>query len=318
MEKIHLQCSSGNARADATAEAVIRIYESAFPRQIAGYYLEGSYADQTNLATSDLDIVLVLRQPIAEQQTLETVRQLWDEQPHQETLEVDLIIISEQELQRGVSPTLKIGSTFLYGEDICRSYPLLPIEEWTRKRMHAAYWLMIEVYQRTRPVTFPLAYPEADDEFYGYTKRLFTLPDGTIMPCTRNIVRTTGWAATALLAYQRGQYVVRKRDCARLYRETIGDEWALLLDSINVFCREKWQYLLPAGATERQHLQAICQQILRFEQHFLNIYRLYLLEQLRSTSQEHVQHALWTQQQIPLVDEQVALARRAASIEQTT
>jgi hypothetical protein len=104
-----------------------------------------------------------------------------------------------------VRPNAKLGGRLLYGQDVCRLYPLLPIEAWARERMHAAYWLLINVYHRPTPVHFPLTFPSPSDEFYGYTNRTFRLPDGREVPCTRNLVRTTGWDATALLALQAGQ-----------------------------------------------------------------------------------------------------------------
>ncbi|HET8912479.1 MAG TPA: hypothetical protein VFN23_13490, partial [Ktedonobacteraceae bacterium] len=84
-----------------------------------------------------------------------------------------------------------------------------------------------------------------------------------------------------------------------------GDEWAPLLEEIAAICRDEWQYLLPTTHHARKHLRSICERTLHFEQHFLNLYRLFLLEQLRSTEQESVRSAKWVQEQLPLADAEI-------------
>lgn len=55
----------------------------------------------------------------------------------------------------------------------------------------------------------------------------------------------------------------------------------------------------------------MCERTLRFEQHFLTLYKPYLLEQLRSTEQEHARFALWLQKQLPLDDTEVIATLQA-------
>ncbi len=303
-DDIRLQGTSGHARIDALIREVVRVYEETFPGQIAAYYVEGSYADQTSLPTSDIDLVIIFRDPFGDAEARTRAEQLWTGSPGGDP-EVDITIIDEESLRAGVPPNLKLGSQLIYGQDVCVLYPLLPIETWARERMHAAYWLLVNVYQRPVPVQSPLTFPAPSEEFYGYTNRTLHLPDGQEVPCTRNLVRTTGWAATALLAFQAREYVGRKRDCARLYRDSIGGEWASLLEEIAVVCRDEWQYLIPTAERARMRLRSTCERTLQFEQHFLVLYRSFLLEQLRSTDQEAVRFARWVQGQVPLDDREV-------------
>ncbi len=142
--------------------------------------------------------------------------------------------------------------------------------------MQAAHWLICNVYKRASSLDTSLPFPDPLDEFYGYTNRTVRLPDGKAVPCTRNLARTTGWAATALLAFQANQYVVRKRDCAQMYRAYIDDERASLLENIATYCRDEWQYLIPTTDYGRKHLREICEQTLGFERHFLTRYTNYL------------------------------------------
>lgn len=312
MEEISLQHSLGDAQIDAVVGEVIRVYEGAFPGQIAGYYVEGSYADRTQLATSDIDLVLVFRQPFAHEEERKAAEQAWDRHNQGSTLEVDLVLTNEQKLRDGVNPNVKMGSLFVYGEDVCHRYPIVPIESWTSERMHASYWLLVNVYQRPKPVQLMLDFPDPVDEFYGYTNRTIHLPDGREVPCTRNLVRTTGWAATALLALQARQYAAKKRACVQLYREHIGDEWTSLLEEIETFCRDTWQYLIPDEPAAREHLRAICAHTLLFERHFLVLYKDYLLRQFHTTNQEQLDRAFWVQNHSPLADEEVVAALQMA------
>src|SRR5260370_12662082 len=190
---------------------------------------------------------------------------------HVGTPEVDVLIVDEGSLRGGVHPSVKLGGRLIYGQDVCRLYPLLLIEAWARERMHAAYWLLVSVYQRPTPVHLPLTFPSPSEEFYGYTNRTIRLPDGQEVPCTRNLVRTTGWAATALLALQAGQYAGRKRDCARLYRDHIGDEWSSLLKEIAISCRDERQDLIPTTSHARNLPRSFCEPPLRFAQPFLSL-----------------------------------------------
>lgn len=304
MKEIPLHGSLGHPLMDAVVQEVIQAYEAAFPGQIAAYYIEGSYADHTQLSTSDLDLVIVFRTRFADAEVQSRAGRIWTSH-HLGTPEVDITVVEEDSLQGGVPPTLKLGGRLLYGQDICRRYPLLPIAAWTRERMHAAYWLLIKVYHRPTPAHLPLTFPAPLDEFYGYTNRTLRLPDGREVPCTRNLVRTTGWAATALLALQAGQYVGRKRDCVRLYREQIGDEWSSLLEELALACRDEWQYLIPTASPARKRLRELCERTLRFEQHFFTCYKSYLLEQLRAPEHEHIRFAMSLQEQLPLDDAEI-------------
>ncbi len=304
MKDILLQGTLGHSQIDSVVQEVIQVYEDTFPGQIAAYYVEGSYADQTSLSTSDLDLVIIFRDRFADADARSIAERTWTN-TQVGTPEVDISIIDEDSLREGVRPNVKLGGRLIYGQDVCRLYPLLPIDAWARERMHMAYWLLVNVYQRPTPVHLPLTFPSPSDEFYGYTNRTLRLPDGQEVPCTRNLVRTTGWAATALLALQAGQYVGRKRDCARLYRAHIGDEWSSLLEEIAISCRDEWQYLIPTASHARKLLRLLCERTLRFEQHFLSLYKLYLLEQLHSTEPEHARFAMWIQEHLPLADAEV-------------
>lgn len=279
MTVVALLQSTGHVQADRAVQALVKRFESLFPQRVVGYFVEGSYADQTAIATSDLDLTLVFRDqfvtPEERQQAQEAVtacRQL-------NTLELDITLVEEGELRRGADPMFTLGARLLYGQEIRNTIPLIPIELWARQRMHAAYWLMIHVFNRPQPVVAPLTFPDAHDPFYGYANRVMHLADGSVIPTTRNLIRVTGWIATARLAYEAQHYVVRKRDCVPAYRSLINDEWTPLIAQIDARCRSAWGYRIPSTSDEQAELRAILCDTLFFENHFLSCYRHFLLTQ---------------------------------------
>jgi hypothetical protein len=171
--------------------------------------------------------------------------------------------------------------------------------------MHAACWLLAHVYERPLPLALEVDFPDPADEFYGYLNRQVTLPTGEQAPCTRNLIRTTGWIASALLARQAGIYVGRKRDVTRLYRQHLGDEWADYLDALHQECLEAWHYLIPEAPAERARLRALSRRARDFERFFLASYRAFVLEELHSADPAARAEALRMLRMTPLRDAEI-------------
>ncbi len=296
---------TGDTRVDHVLhEAMVRL-EAAFPQRIRACYIEGSYANGRALPTSDLDLTIVFCERFKSQAEREQAQHLCSEYAAQVGVELDAEIVDEVSLQAGVYPQFKLESQLFYGVDIRAHCPLISMERWTRERMHAAYWLMIHVFNRPAIAHPPLPAPDPSDRFLGYTNRTVRRLDGSNVPSTRNLIRTTGWAATALIALQAGHYVTSKRNCHMLYRNCIDDGWAGLLDDLYSWCRSAWQYLIPQSAEDQQRLQAICQWALAFENHFLAHYKDFLLTQLQDPDEEAPRAALRVMSQIPFNDVQI-------------
>jgi hypothetical protein len=312
---IQLITSSGSQPADAALCGLIGIFELRFPGRIRAFYAEGSYADRTAIATSDIDLVLIFKDRFADEDEAGAARQLGAYCANLSAFELDLDIIDEQQLRRSAFPTLKLASVLLYGEDIRDQLVLPTIGEWTRDRMHAAYWLIVQVFNRPPLVRYPLGYPQPDEAFLGYDQRLMRLPDGAHVRCTRDLVRVTGWAATALIALQIGTYVVRKRDCHMRYHELIGDQWSELLRAIYMRCKHEWGYRIPAAPADQRALQDMCMRTLEFENHFLRLFKPFVLGELYGDDAEAKRAAVWLLGQIPYEDDQIerALQEKNAS-----
>jgi hypothetical protein len=311
IEAITLLLSSGQERVDQALQTAIRHFETTFPGRVSGYYVEGSYATGTGIATSDLDLSIVFRGHFADEAERASARAMVEQCASESPVEFDASVLDEASLCKGASPQFKLGSTLVYGEDIRDQIPLIPIEVWTRDRMHAAYWLMVNIFNRPKVLRLPLGFPNPNDEWRGYASRKVRLPDGTEVPSTRNLIRSTGWAATALLALHAKRYITSKRECHMIYRAVINDEWATLFEDMYLYCREHWQYLLPQTEEGRQRLRTMCERTLAFENHFLGVYKNYLLAQISSADEASITHALWVLGQITFDDAEVQNAVRA-------
>ncbi len=306
METVHLLNTTCNEQVDNLLRDVIGIFERAFPERIRGYYIEGSYADVSSVATSDIDMIVVFKSHFSDDEEKRQVQQVNEACRLLSSVEFDAEIIDEERLKRGIWPTFKMGSMLIYGEDIRASLPLVSLEEWTRDRMHSSYWRVVKLFHRPAVVVCPLYYPDPDDTFFGYIKRTVRLPNETEVPSTKDLMRMVGWAATAMIAYKAKKYVARKRDCYLLYREYADDAYgAQLLADIYAQCRGKWGYLIPEDAEERDALRDICARTLAFENYFLSVYKNFLLSELFGANEEGKKHALWMLGEIEYRDEDI-------------
>ena len=302
--------SLGDTRVDGAVSAIVGTYEAAFPGRLRACYVEGSFGDGTGLVTSDLDLTLVFRGTFADADEKAQAESFCAAYAASSIVELDASVCDEAELRLGIPPQLKYGARLVYGEECRDRAPVIPIEQWTRDRMHTSYWRVVSLFGRPHVVHLPLEFPDPSAEFLGYTRRTLRLHSDVEVPCTRDLIRHTGWAATALIAWKAGRYVARKRDCHRMYRELIGGEHAALLEEIYEYCRQQWQYLIPEAPTDRRRLRSICERTLAFENAFLADYRTYLLSELHGTDNAGRREALAVLALLPLVDIDIVAAVR--------
>lgn len=267
--------------AEPAAQCVIAAFQRQFPGRIRAAYILGSHADQTATPTSDLDLTLIFAGEFASQEERAEAQRLVRVCAENPPIELDIEIEDEVALAGGLSPNLKFASALIFGDDIRDQFPLVPLKEWTRDRMHSSWWRVARLFARPSPLGLLLDYPEPSAEFLGYTRRTLRLADGREVPCTRDLIRLTGWAATGLLALDCGVYVPSKREAHILYATHIGDEWAHLINDVYALCRTRWNYLIPVETSERAQLRALCEQTSRFERHFVARYLPFLLSELR-------------------------------------
>lgn len=291
MRHVTLPTPLGNERVDLVLQAVIAIYEAAFPDQILGYYVDGSYADQTSVSGSDIDLTIVLDEGAAHD-VPDRIQQIASRCSALAKVEIDVGSSRPVDFAPGLPPQLKFGSVLLLGTDVRDRFPVMPMDAWTRDRMHTSYWRIASLFGRPKIVRRPLDYPDPRGEFYGYDARTIPFGGAQAVPSTRDLVRSVGWAATALVALRAGRYVTRKRDSHLAYRDVVGDGWTEWLDELMNACRQRWQYRVPETSADRQSLRRLCARTLAFERHYLVIYRRYLIGELRSADVERQLAAL--------------------------
>ena len=112
-------------------------------------------------------------------------------------------------------------------------------------------------------------------------------------------------ALCEVIACKADRYVARKSDCHKIYQQCFQDEWGSLLQDIYEQCRGRWNYLIPVDREERKLLRSICERTLAFENHFLSIYKKFLLSELRYGDEQVLLHTLWVLSQIVLQDRDV-------------
>ena len=275
MENISLLNSTDNQRVDNILRGVIGIFETIFSDRIRGYYLVGSYADGTAVSTSDIDMKILFKNRFRDnterkksQQICEYCFGLISPIAGDVTARDEETAFSSSTLQLRI----KAGSLLIYGEDIRNQISLPPLDQHIRDVMFRAYVFCFT--DRLRPNlkarVYPLDYPDPADEFYGYTYK-----NGTTV-----FASVVGAGATAIVASRARKYVFTKNDSLKLYKKYINDEWTTLLEAVFGTIRKQWEYQIPESKAERQQLRAICRQALAFENHFLIIYRDFLLTEL--------------------------------------
>jgi hypothetical protein len=85
---------------------------------------------------------------------------------------------------------------------------------------------------------------------------------------------------------------VRKRDCHLRYRELIGDQWSDLLQAIYTRCKHEWGYRIPDSLADQSVLRDLCARTLEFENHFLRVFKQFVLGELRGAEAEARQDAI--------------------------
>jgi hypothetical protein len=258
---------TGDERIDTILRGLVGIWEMVFPGRIRAYYLTGSYSDGSALPSSDIDISVVFRGDFAHEQEEAAGDELAGYCAQVCPVELDMVPLREEMQFPLRAAGIKLASQLLYGEDVRDRMLLPPLTDFVRHAMDLTSRLIRSLHQAGDVLPFPLDYPDPDGSFYGYDRG-----DGAEL---KDLVTAMGLAATAILAFKAGQYAGGKRDCLRLYRACINDEWTGFLEELYERGRNEWGYQVPENQGDRERLRRLCEQALGFENHFLSLYREY-------------------------------------------
>jgi len=259
----------GDAQVDDILHGLVGIYEAVFPDRIRAYYLTGSHVDRTTIALSDLDLLVLFKEPFAPPdqataQRLNLVLYLSRLCP----LRLDVPARSETVLSPGEGVTLLRAARLVYGEDIRDRVALPDHHEYVQWADDAARAFCARLHDVTSLVD-PLDYPDPAGEFFGYDRvRIPAWYPPSTTQGIKELVTAVGRMATALVALQTDCYIATKAEAFRLYRECLHDEWTLYLDTLYAKGKGEWEYCVPEDTEARQILYDLCQQTRGFANHF--------------------------------------------------
>jgi predicted nucleotidyltransferase len=265
-----LRETTGDSKADEIIAEVVSSFRSALADDVRGFYVAGSYAEGTPLPSSDIDLVVVLRQ----NSQADLARRVAEECIARSTLRLDLVALTADELKDAfvaLIPSFKTATLLVDGEDMRDELLLPPLAAYAAAWADRARRFMSRIRRAAFETVQPsLGYPDPTGEFFGYDRATIAewYPPGTTRS-TKELVAIVGSAATSLVALRGGAYVPTRGSCAPLYAEHIGDEWTGLVNEVHAFCRERLRYGVPEMPDERLRLRALCAKVLGFERHAL-------------------------------------------------
>jgi predicted nucleotidyltransferase len=270
--------ATGLAPIDAILSHVAQQVKLELGDRLSGCYLVGSYAVGEAVATSDLDFLVICRGNASSSEK-QKISEIQVECQCFSSLEIELKLLSETQLLSVGSVRFQMDSLLLAGEDIRAIVPQKPVSEHIRDSLYAQFHLFARVRPHLQRLIVPLTYPDSEGQFYGYDRRQLKTADGTIHPGIKDLALIVYGAAYSLTLLEANRYAGtgRKSEIALHYREQIGDQWTPLIEAIDQQCRKQWAYLIPTSPGQQQQLRILCEQALRFENHFLNEYKAYLL-----------------------------------------
>jgi len=276
MEPLALCATTGDQRADTLLQGTIGVVETCFPGRIRGYYLVGSYANGSAVASSDLDIVVVFKHAF-EGDEQARCRHLTHHCSLISPIRLDLAPRCEAELFQTGSVSLKLASQLLYGEDIRAVVPIEPLDEYLPQVLFGFFFYTALLRGEPEHLMYPLDYPDSHAPFYGYERWGLFLADQLAVGL-RTLVNSMTLAATFLVGVHAARHVGSKRDAIEAYKVTIADSWTGLLQDVYSMCKQRWAYRVPETPADQADLRQLCQRILGFENYILDQCRGYILQ----------------------------------------
>jgi hypothetical protein len=277
---ISLLRSTGSSRIDEIVCSFIAALEAALPGRVRGISLSGSVANGTSVSGSDVDGLLVFKGALADEEA-ERFSQVARDCSRAAGVLLDFLPRGEDALiAQGELPAKRASRTLIYGEEPVNPIPPMSVETYTHLMMRGSFLCLQHVHGSTQTLRYPLDYPDPEGEFFGYERRGFRDLDGWRLPGTKALVNGLTLAASTIVGIRTGHGVVSRRESVTAYRERIGDQWTGLLEEIYDQCRTRWGYLVPEDAADRARLRRLCEQVLPFENHYLQVCREHLTRQL--------------------------------------
>lgn len=311
---------TGDRGVDRIIEGVVGIFGQAFPGRIRAVYLRGSHASGSSTAGSDIDLFVVFEDGFGDRDEHEAAQAVCRHCALLTSVMLEIIPLSEEQLhderQLAIALALKLGTRLVSGTDIRPELPELDSTRYVRSVVHTPCYSYIfpEKRRQAGVLSYPLEHLEAEGPFFGYDQWLMPGPDGVEVPSTKLLVASVGWTATALIALRTRKYVSDKANCVELYQSDVADEWTELVVDVHEHCRNRWRYRVPDSVADRRTLRELCARALPFQNHYLERYRGYQLDELRSGDPDRQRLAARRLQVVVFPDDEVRAALQAAGV----
>lgn len=286
-----LYASTGNLQVDNILRGTIVILETLLPGRIRSCYLHGSFADNTGIETSDIDLFLVPKGSFSSEER-EKIQRLMQASALISPYMAEMIPVDETMLLEQGHFRIKAASRLLWGDDLQARIPEQTLDQYLRMYARFPFIYIVQMLRNHQGPVASLAYPQATGEFYGYDQQI--LPPGNEQRHNiKKLVTSVCWMATVLVAWDAGRTVEGKCASVQMYKEYVHDSWTAFVEEMYECGNRQWHYLVPTNPEERQRLRELCAQTLAFEQYYLERYKGYLLTQLQKDDQHKllaVQH----------------------------
>lgn len=274
MKDIVLTTLTNNPIVDTLLRTIIHSFEQTFPNRVRGYYLIGSYAEDTAVPLSDIDLFVLFANDFESSEEEELSRHQSQHCAKMSRIRLDINTFSEgklSELHPIPRTGLKLGSSLLYGTDIRARVPLPPLSEYRAALIKGTRYFM-SLLRNGAHITSSVNYPDINAPYYGYTKK--NIPEwypSTTRFGTKELVATSTRIASTIVAHKSQIYVPGKKASVMLFQNT-NNPWAQFVYDIYHRCKLDWKYRVPRAKRDQQYLNHLCQQMLAFENMFLQHY----------------------------------------------
>jgi hypothetical protein len=261
---VELVYSTREPEIDTLLQGIIGLLELIFPGRVRAYYLIGSAAEGTMVYGSDLDLIVVFKGDFQGNEA-DLCRQVRHYGSLISPVRLDLAPRCEAQLIQNGATGLKLAAVLLYGDDILDQIPLEPLPQLRQDAINGFVYYLRALRGLPSPLQYPLAYPQPDDDFFGYATSGIWRGGDRYEPGTRLLINAVTLGAALRLLLATGQRSGSKVETIRLYREHINDQWVTWLSGLYEQCKLQWRYRVPEAPLERGQLRSLLQPTLAFE-----------------------------------------------------
>ncbi len=181
-------------------DGVIGLAEIMFPERIRAYYLMGSYAEDTAVPSSDLDMIIIFKGEFVGVEA-DRLRQLRHHASNLSPIRLDLAPRCEADLFANGVTGLKLASQFLYGQDIRNQIPLESIAQYRYDIIRGFLIYQREIRGEPDHIPILIVAPDPCAEFCGYDTFGNWFGGDHVEKGTRLLLNLTTAGATASLSH---------------------------------------------------------------------------------------------------------------------